>query len=75
MTPGVRSIVRRMAATVSVSAARSTRRSMLSRKMPKATLKMNRQMTIDAMGSRIGRPSRAPSTPAKLPMDDSASER
>lgn len=36
---------------------------------------MNRQMTIDAMGSRMGTPSRAPSTPAKLPIDDSASDR
>lgn len=46
-----------------------------SRSTSKATLKMIRQMTMDASGSHTPQPSMAPPMPARAPTDDSASER
>ena len=64
-----------MACTVSSSQARSTILLMESRKTDTAALQMNTQITTLAAGSSRGKPRRAPRMPAKLPTEESASER
>ena len=43
--------------------------------MSQAAFRMNRQMTTLAMGSRMGKPSRAPPMPMRAPTEDRASLR
>ena len=62
-------------ASTSAGQARSIILEMASWKISQAALRINRQITTLATGSSTGMPRRAPSTPAKLPMEERASER
>ena len=61
--------------TVSASQELSVRLRMEDMIMSTAILMITRQMTTAAMGSRMGRPMRAPAMPIRLPMEERASER
>ena len=74
-TPGISEIAELISFTVFSSQELSTILSKASLNISKAALRMNRQITILAIGSRTGKPSRAPSIPINAPTDDNASER